>query len=210
MFDHQTGSYWFQVSGEAIVGEMTGKVLPLLPSVTVTWGEWKRLHPQTQLLVSDGEETFGSRYAFDPFVGYPASLNAGRFPFPVSEDRLDNRLRAGEIVITVEVSSAVKAYPLQLIAAAAVNDRVGSAPIVIFSRDLAGAAFRSTVSGEQLTFRFEDGLYTDAETGSTWDASGRAVAGSLEGAALEPVPTRRAFWFSVAGAIPDLVLYSSD
>ena len=31
MFDHQTGSYWFQVLGEAIVGEMTGKRLTPVP-----------------------------------------------------------------------------------------------------------------------------------------------------------------------------------
>ena len=128
----------------------------------------------------------------------------------MSEDRLDSRLRAGEIVVTAEVGSAVKAYPLRLIGDAAVNDRVGGTPIVIFSRGLAGAVFLSTVSGKQLAFRYDDGLFIDAETGSTWDAFGRAVAGSLEGTALEPVPTRRAFWFSVAGAIPGLELYSAD
>ena len=32
MFDHQTGSYWFQVAGRAIVGELTGEELAVLPS----------------------------------------------------------------------------------------------------------------------------------------------------------------------------------
>ena len=31
MYDHQTGSYWFQVGGEAVVGELTGSHLNLLP-----------------------------------------------------------------------------------------------------------------------------------------------------------------------------------
>ena len=39
MFDHQTGSYWIQVSGEAIVGELTGVKLDLVASVTMPWGE---------------------------------------------------------------------------------------------------------------------------------------------------------------------------
>ena len=33
-WDHQTGSYWFQVLGESIVGTMTGKRLNPLPAMT--------------------------------------------------------------------------------------------------------------------------------------------------------------------------------
>ena len=32
MYDHQTGTYWFQVAGEAVVGTMTGSHLDSLPS----------------------------------------------------------------------------------------------------------------------------------------------------------------------------------
>ena len=207
MFDHQTGSYWFQVLGEAIVGAMTGTRLTPLPSMTITWGEWKGLHPDTRLLVSDGGAAFGSRYASDPFVGYEESLDSGRFPFPVSEERLDTRLRASEIVITAEVDSGVKAYPIRLIGDSAVNDQVGGQPVVIFSRGSVGSAFLATVSGNHLTFQFKDGLFVDQQTGSTWDDVGRSVAGPLIGASLEPVPSRRAFWFSIAGAVPGLKLY---
>ena len=38
MYDHQTGSYWFQVGGEAVVGSLTGSHLDLLPSATMAWG----------------------------------------------------------------------------------------------------------------------------------------------------------------------------
>ena len=207
MFDHQTGSYWFQVLGEAIVGTMTGTRLTPLPAMTITWGEWRRLHPDTRLLVSDGGVAFGSRYASDPFAGYGESLDSGRFPFPVSEERLDSRLRASEIVITAEVDSGVKAYPIRLIGDSAVNDQVGGQPVVIFSRGSTGSAFLATVSGDQLTFQLKDGLFVDQQTGSTWDDAGRSVAGPLTGARLEPVPSRRAFWFSIAGAFPGLELY---
>ena len=209
MFDHQTGSYWFQVLGEAIVGEMTGKRLTPLPSITTSWGEWKRLHPDTRLLVSDGGIAFGSRYASDPFSGgYSAGLDAGRFPFPVSEERMDNRLRASEIVITVELNSSVKAYAPRLIGNAAVNDQVGGQPVVVFSSEPTASAFLATVSGMRLTFQYRNGTFVDIETGSTWNVVGRAVAGTLEGSSLEPVPSRRGFWFSIAGAIRGLELHN--
>ena len=210
MYDHQTGSYWFQVLGEAIVGNMTGNRLKLLASMTVTWGEWKCLYPDTRLLVSDGGKAFGSSYAFDPLsASYSERLDAGRFLFPVSEAKLDNRLRASEVVITAEVNSAARAYPLRRIGDDAVNDRVGGVPVVIFSRGVTGSAFLATVSGQQLTFDFKGGAFVDRETGSTWNAVGRAVAGALEGASLESIPSRRAFWFSIVGAIPGLELYAS-
>ena len=43
-------------------------------------------------------------------------------------------------------------------------------------------------------------LYLDTESDSTWNLAGRAVAGPSEGTLLEAVPTRRGFWFSIAGA----------
>ena len=207
MFDHQTGSYWFQVLGEAIVGEKTGKRLALLPAMTISWGEWKGLHPDTRLLVADGGVPFPTRFASDPFRNYGDRLDEGRFPFPVSEDRLDDRLKASEIVITAEVGSAVRAYPIHLIGNAAVNDHVGGRRVVVFSRTATGSAFFATVSGEALAFQFKDGVFVDRNTGSSWNASGRATAGPLEGTTLEPVPSRRAFWFSIAGAIPGIELH---
>ena len=36
MYDHHTDSYWFQVGGEAVVGELTGSHLGLLPSTAMT------------------------------------------------------------------------------------------------------------------------------------------------------------------------------
>ena len=45
MFNHQTGSYWFQVLGEAIVGPLTRKRLTMLPSTTITWVNGKNCTP---------------------------------------------------------------------------------------------------------------------------------------------------------------------
>ena len=60
MYDHQTGTYWFQVAGEAVVRTMTGSHFDSLPSATMPCGRWKSLHPDTLLLtgVEGGLETF--------------------------------------------------------------------------------------------------------------------------------------------------------
>ena len=82
MYDHQTGSYWFQVLGEAIVGPLTGKRLTLLPSITITWGQWKELHPNTLVLSRDLGLLSPSAYDRDPFRGYDDVVNSGQFFFP--------------------------------------------------------------------------------------------------------------------------------
>ena len=208
MFDHETGSYWFQVLGEAVVGPLTGVRLEPLASMTARWGDWRRLHPRTRLLVADGGIAFGSHHARDPFgPSYADSLDEGLRPFSAVDEEPDDRLRASEMVITAEVGSEIRAYPLRVIGEAAVNDELGDLPVVVFSRGSTGATFVARASGSRLTFKFEDGAFLDVETGSTWDDFGQAIDGPLSGAALEPLPSRRAFWFSISGAIPGLDLY---
>jgi hypothetical protein len=59
MSDHPTGSYWFQVAGEAVVGTMAGSRLKPLALTTMQWGQWKGLHADTFLITGSqgGQET---------------------------------------------------------------------------------------------------------------------------------------------------------
>ena len=214
MYDHQTGSYWFQTAGEAVVGPMTGSRLSLLPSVTVAWGEWKELHPDTKLITGTASlpARFASpRYGGDSFSGYQDLVNDNNFAFPVDQAKLDDRLPAGELVLTVEVENAVTAYPVDRIGDAAVNDQVGGQPVVLFLRKNSKAvgAFSPIVDGRSLLFDFraDDRLFSDRETGSMWDAGGRAISGPIAGTQLRRLNTRRAFWFSIVIAFPGVNLY---
>jgi hypothetical protein len=215
MYDHQTGSYWFQVAGEAVVGTMTGTRLKLLPSATMSWGEWKALHPDTKLLagVDRGFETlFASASYGNSFGrGYQDRINNEQFPFPVDEEKLDGRLAAGEIVLTVENDGGATAFPLGELGDTAANAEVGGKPVVVFtaSAGRSVAAFSRDLDGKTLAFDLvEDGKFTDRETGSTWDFAGRAEDGPLAGSRLDRVNTRRSFWFSVAIAFPGIDIHN--
>lgn len=212
MYDHQTGSYWFQVGGEAIVGTLTGKRLVPLPSVTMPWQQWRELHPETRVLSLEQGLTGSYSYEYDPFQGYNVSVDALNFPFPVSKEKLDTRLRPSALVLSVRVNGQEKAYPIQNMGNAAVNDTVGGEPVVVFSRDegATSSAFSRTVDGRLLTFVLRDNQIRDQETNSLWDLAGRAVEGSLKGQQLKPLPTRRAFWFSLSLALPDIPLYQQE
>ena len=207
MYDFETNSYWWQVAGRAIVGTLSGKTLTPLPSATMTWGAWKRLHPETRIL--SRETGFIRDYERDPFVELSAFLDSGRTPFPVTDNIEDDRLRPSDEVLGVVVGDANKAYPLRRLGDAAVNDVVGGRRVVIFSsaEGPAGAVFFAEVAMQDLTFAYRDGSYRDDETGSTWDLGGRAVAGPLEGARLESPPSLFTFWFAYVAAFPDAGLF---
>ena len=214
MYDHQTGSYWFQVAGEAVVGTLTGSRLKLLPSTTMFWGEWKRLYPETRLLTGTAQSPRafdGGRYRRGFPGNFQDQINKGRFIFPVDEEKLDDRLDKGEIVLTVEVGDAATAFPLGIIGDGAVNHQVGGQPVVVFARagSRAVGAFSPVVDGRRLTFDYREDTesFFDRETGTRWDEAGRGVSGSLAGAQLPRLDTRRAFWFSIAIALPKVEVY---
>lgn len=214
MYDHQTGSYWFQVGGEAIVGTLTGKRLDVLPSVTLPWKQWLDLHPDTQVLSLNQAFEHIYPYGRDYFPDVQRRANEGRFFFPISDSEIDDSFRPGTVMLTVlaDKSDPEKAYPLDLLGDAVLNDVIAGEDVVIFSRASgpAGIALsRRLADGTVLTFELPGGspIARDRETGTSWDFSGRAVAGPLVGEKLTPLPTRRAFWFAVSLGFPNIEVY---
>ena len=55
MYDEETKSLWSTLKGEPVVGELVGKGIQLVPMhvVTTTWGQWRKLHPDTTVLSLD-------------------------------------------------------------------------------------------------------------------------------------------------------------
>ena len=212
MYDHQTGSYWLQVLGEAIIGSLTDRRLTMLPSMTVAWGEWKRHHPDTLVLSADqrlpGYE--GNPYRRDSTVGFGDRINESGPVFP-TRPITDLRLRPGDRVIAIQVGDSHKAYPLAADPIWLLNDNVGGRDVLILGRGGAGspsaAAYFRQVSGDTLSFKIRGELVEDQETRTVWDDTGLAVSGPLAGARLDQVPSRTSFWFSMASALPDIELH---
>jgi hypothetical protein len=215
MWDRQTESWWQQVTGEAIVGELTGARLTPVPASIVSWGQVKRGAATTRVL--SRATGYTRDYGRNPYVGYDR-IDQSPFLF---DGALDGRLPPMERVLTVELGGESAAYPFgRLAERRVVMDTVGGRPIVIFyrpgtssaldsssiaaSRDVGAAvAFAPTVDGRALTFAARGDDIVDAETGSTWDLLGSAVAGPLAGRRLEPIVSGNHFWFAWAAFRPE-------
>lgn len=220
MYDRQTGSWWSQVLGLAIVGELTGTQLTFLPAAIVSWAEFRTAHPDGLVLSRD---TGHSRpYGSNPYALYDTP---GNRPF-LFRGKIDPRLQAMERVVGVEIGGEAKAYPFSVLAdERAVADRVGSRDIVVFyypgttsaldrqaiaeSRDVGAAAvFDPELDGQLLTFSVdEDGQIVDDQTGSVWNTLGEATSGPMEGKQLTPIVHGNHFWFAWAAFHPETSIY---
>jgi hypothetical protein len=213
MWDRQT--WWQQLTAQAVVGELTGTRLGVLPSQTLSWADFKRLHPEGDVLSRD---TGAARdYGANPYAGYDEPDDE---PF-LFEGDTDDRLPPKERVIAVfERSETLVLAFSQLARDPVVNERAGGRPIVVFykggvvspldapriegSRDVGtAAAFERRGGGRTLSFELREGMFVDRETGSTWDMAGRAVAGELRGERLRPLRHDQQFWFALAAFVPD-------
>ncbi|MCY3782954.1 MAG: DUF3179 domain-containing protein [Chloroflexi bacterium] len=215
MWDDVTETWWQQLTGEGIVGDLAGYFLDPLPAQLIGYGEFKASFPNGVVL---GRDTgFRRDYGRNPYPGYDAARGS---PFLFRGD-LDDRLRSGERVVAIELGGEAVAYAFtHLQDVKVVNDVVGSVPVVVLwspdtasaldARSIAdakavgsGVAFGREVAGRTLTFEPANGAFTDRETGSTWSISGEAVAGALEGIQLPPVVHANHFWFAWAAFYPE-------
>jgi len=211
MWDRQTESLWQQITGHAIVGELTGAQLEFIPVSIVSWASFASSFPGGQVLSRD--TGYSRAYGSNPYVGYDTSPS----PFLFS-GQPDDRFPAMERVVSVLTTQTRKAYPFSVISAErAVNDTVDGVPLLVVwgaaptasaldSSDIpggraigAGLAYLRTLDGRVLTFDpLQDDLFQDRETGSTWDLLGNATDGPLAGRRLTPAVHTNEFWFAWA------------
>lgn len=103
MYDRKTDSLWSQILGEAIVGEMTGSKLKVLPSDMIRFRDFQKRYPNGKVLSRDtGATRF---YGQDPYGDYYTT--PGTY-FSVSNK--DNRLNEKDFVLGIVVDGKAKAY----------------------------------------------------------------------------------------------------
>ena len=215
MYDRQTESWWQQFTGKGIVGRNAGVTLLQLPATIAAFDDFRRAYPRGRVL--SRQTGFVRPYGRNPYRGYD---RIGDIPF-LFHDPIDPRLPAMERVLGVIQGGKVKIYAFPAIAALSViNDEVGSAPIAVFSQEgmlsaldaeiiresrriPAAAAYSRKLRERVLSFERRGSRIVDRETGSEWDIFGKAVAGPLKGARLNPADSGVHFAFAWLAFNPD-------
>ena len=222
MWDRQTESWWQQLTGNAIIGQLAGKKLRILPSSIIAWSDFKAAHPQGKVLSK--KTGYLRRYGDNPYVGYD---RADTPPF-LFDGKLDDRLQPKERVLAVTIGEVSAAFPFGVLRSERVVSYTlnGQEMVILFkpgarsalgAQSIADAAdvgatgvFDPNLDGEKLRFRVEGEHFVDRETGSVWNILGEAIDGPLAGKKLTPIVHANHFWFTWAAFKPDTTIYRSE
>jgi hypothetical protein len=208
MRDEETGSWWQQVTGEAIQGPLAGQHLSSVAYDELTFGLWKRESPQGRVLKPDEAIERAGEYA-------PADWDRRMAKVPVTTSAtLDKALAARALVVGVTANGASRAYPFDaLLKQSPIIDELGSVPIMIVMGDdhKSVRGFERTLDGRKLEFFRKPDVsplrLVDAQTGSEWDFTGKAVGGPSVGKQLTKLALLNDYWFDWLTYNPGTTLY---
>ena len=202
MRDEQTGSWWQQISGEAIQGKLKGQKLENVAMDEISFGVFKRENPNGRVLRPDGEKLESADWENE----------VAKMPVSISTE-LDKTLEPRTLVVGVEINGKSKAYPFSAIEKQSpILDSVGGKEIIIFLAEdkKSVRAFERELDGKTLEFfvKPNSNEIVDAETGSVWDFSGKAISGELSGKELKKITILKDYWFDWKTYHADTQLYN--
>lgn len=207
LFDDISNTLWSSLTGEPVVGRMVGMGVRLTPQavVTTTWGEWRRMHPDTTVLSQDT----GFERDYSEGAAYKAYFETDDLMFDVS--MRDNRLaNKAEVLAMRFATPSGEDKTLAISASYLQNNRVfqtnfsGRDLVVVTSPDGANRVYAA--SGNRFESVNADGKVVDA-SGGTWQVGEDALVPDADpSAGLVRLTAFRAFWFGWYAQYPETEL----
>jgi len=179
--DADTKSWWYQATGDAVVGKQAGKQLTIVPSEQITLKSFFEKYPEG--LVFQADDNFTEEY--DVLKTYDRSQRK-------DADSLTNPDKVWDKswVIGVSLDNKNKAYIWNnVVKLTTLNDKVGNTPIaIVFEPDnYSYHVFTRTVDGRILNFVQDPAGFRDRETNSLWNWKGESIDGELKGKTLQTI-----------------------
>ena len=207
--DEETGTWWQQVSGEAMQGTLKGRNLNGVFTDEITFAVWKREHPNGRVLRPD--ERVSKQYEAanweEEYEKMPVVVPV------VANDKLQPRALIAGIV----VNGKAIAYPIDALKQQRlIINTIDTTPIfVVLSDDNKSVrVFDRRVDDRTLEFFAKADVtplqFLDVETGSTWDFSGNAISGQLAGKQLRKIAVLKDYWFDWKIYHPDTSVYTTN
>lgn len=207
MRDEETGTFWQQVSGQAISGPLRGLSLEAVASEEVGFAVWKAEAPGGMVLAPD--VLHAAKYA-------PADWEQRMARTPTVIGAPDGVLAPRELVVGLSAGGVDRAYPVrEVVARAPISDEVGGTPVLIVigpdGRTIRAFDRRLGEGDQALEIsRDTSSALVDAGTRSAWDFQGCATAGPLRGRCLTPIDLLKDYWFDWERYHPDTSVYGGE
>ena len=199
MYDQATQSLWSTFLGQPVIGPLVDQNIELstLPVETTTWGEWRKRHPNTQVL---SIETGHARdYAEDE--AYKNYFTDDNLMFPVLkiDKRLPNKARvfiprtknfaAQPLAVSIEYLKRKRLY----------QNQIDGQRLVILTES--NGSSRAYSADNQEFKSYKEGRLLD-NNGDTWKVNEDTLVGP-EKQRLSRIPAHEAFWFAWFNIFPE-------
>lgn len=207
MKDEETGSWWQQVTGEAIFGPLKGKQLKPVFMDEITFATWKREQPQGRVLSPDEKVAAKGEYA-------PPDWEDRMLRVPVATQFNAPTLDKRELVVGMTLNNASVAYPVTTLQKQnPIIDKLGGTPVLIVMGEDGKSirAFDRTVEGQEREFFLKPNsspLRLIDDKGTEWDFTGTALNGSLTGKQLTKITLLKDYWFDWKTYNPKTTVYT--
>tara|TARA_B110000305_G_C19463787_1_gene656408 strand:+ start:6949 stop:8076 length:1128 start_codon:yes stop_codon:yes gene_type:complete len=204
MYDRATQSLWSTMAGKPVIGPLAdhGIELPIRSIVTTSWSEWRRRHPDTQVLSLETghDRNYEEGVAYRDYFGSEHRM----FETPFDDDRLNDKdeVLALRFIPAAETPVAISASFLKR--NRIYENNFGGQSFVILTD--AGRANQVYERPADVGFVAWDKRHTATDHhGVEWTLTESALT-APDGRTLKRLPAHRAFWFGWHGAFPDTVL----
>jgi hypothetical protein len=203
-YDRLTDSYWSQVLGESVHGELVGNTIEMHQLIEVSWKTWKEMYPDSKVMST--ETGYQRSYTVYPYGAYLLRDDMLLFPVANSDDRLPNKQRVHGVVI----SGSVRVYPFSMFGESVIarQETYRGKEIVVAGSEKDNfivSYFTDPGDGTVLHFKGVQDKYpvvmTDQEC-NLWDVFGRAVEGPRAGTQLEPTMGFMGYWLTFPAFYP--------
>ncbi len=209
MRDEETGTWWQQVSGEAMQGTFKGRNLNGVFTDEITFAVWKREHPNGRVLRPD--DRVSKQYEA---ANWEEEYEKMRVVVPVDAN---DKLKPRALIAGIVVNGKAIAYPMDVLKQQRlIINTIDTTPIFVGLGDdnKSVRVFDRRVDDRTLEFFAKADTtplqFVDVETGSTWDFSGKAIGGSLAGKQLRKIAVLKDYWFDWKIYHPDTIVYTTN
>lgn len=194
MMDRQTQSLWFQLTGEAIAGELSGSVLERFPITVARYGDWVDEHPDTDVV----SVPTGFAYSYQPGDAYAEYYAVGDLWFPAYD--APEVFEPKTEVATVDLGDGQLAVSINELAVAGPQlIRVANETLAVIPTGAGARFYLATPAPEanELATRLASAVITETEVTAGDDVWPRVVSA-------------QSFWFAWYGNHPTTSWWPTD
>jgi hypothetical protein len=179
-------------SRKSLQGALKGQQLKPVLMDEITFAVFKREHPNGRVLKPDAK--FEARYESANWEDEIAQM-----PVVTQADAKD-LLKPRALIVGLSVNGKDKAYPFDDLKKQRLTlDELGGVPlfVIVATDGQSVRAFERKVDGQPLEFfaQAASDQFTDVETASVWDFSGKCVSGAHAGKQLKQIAALKDYWF---------------